>query len=111
MITQEDIDAMEDGMGLVERLRGLQVSYQYAGEAADRIEQLERELTEANRDHDIAMRHNNLAAEAIAMLGAELAAEETLSDRLAANYAMSLNDKQKVRSCPALSAYRKARGL
>ena len=85
MITQEDIDAMDDGMGLVEFLRddmtGCPGEWYKRKEAADRIEQLEREL----------------------------AAEKALADRIAAKYAMSLNDNQMVRECPALSAYRKSR--
>lgn len=91
MITQEDIDAMEDGMGLAEQLRecsGGKLAFTNTPnwlriQAAERIEHLERDL----------------------------AAEKALSDWIAASYAMSLNDKAKVKACPSLAAYCKSRGL
>lgn len=88
MITQEDIDAMEDGMGLVERLRvkGLRSGDYGYHEAADRIEQIEREL----------------------------AAEKALADRLyeaARNYRVSAFWARDKSFIDAHAAYRKARGL
>lgn len=93
MITQEDIDAMWDGIGLVERLRKpIWVKHPLcqpvidvdslrtdAYEAADRIEQLEREL----------------------------ATEKALADRLAD----ILEWDRKAGRMEAIVTYRKARGL
>lgn len=120
MITQEDIDAMEDGMGLVDRLRGACSGHPHATiawphrvlhEAAARIEQLEREL--AQRVDQVVRISEGwaIADEQLKEALKERDTEKAMSDRLAASYAMSLNDKAKVKACPSLAAYRKARGL
>lgn len=84
---------------LVKRLRGLQVSYSYAHEAADKIEQLERELAEARRVIFEAGREAG-------SLMAELTAEKALADQL--HFAL-ITDGVDVTE--VFAAYRKARGL
>lgn len=142
MITQEDIDAMRDGMGLVDRLRGraeseraiqlnneavwdclkhqleaferkdgthnafaLRLGLDHRNcaehdaklaadwdEAADRIQQLEREL--------------DIARNAATMHHEMWAAEKALADRL---YAYLTDERNDDKGC--MTAYRKARGL
>ena len=73
----------------------------------ERIEQLERELAEAHKDNEIATRHVSSASEALSAVGAELAAEKKLADRMYDDWRYGEN----ISGSSASLAYRKARGL
>lgn len=99
---------------LVKRLRdiycvdAIQV-YSACEKAADRIEQLDRELAEARSDRDEWMRaikQANRNGQQYEALQAELSAEKALADRLYESLNRVDGDYFE-----AVAAYRKARGL
>lgn len=103
---------------LVKRLRdeadGAEFSNRYAdlvGEAADRIEQLERELANTSEAHMLELEWRLKLGRDVQALRAELAAERALADWLAKS-ADNVEYMERPHSLDdALRAYRKARGL
>ena len=98
---------------LVNRLRQVDRGFPtILSTAADRIEQLERELAEADSCHNTALSLCNFGTEQISRLSGELAVEKALSDRFSAFLGKILVGAPFAEEAEAIeSAYRKARGL
>lgn len=122
MITQEDIDAMEDGMGLVERLQWaasrdddaavmIETDRTEAKKLLDEVDGLKKASLSSTARYVNAIwgeseRNKNASDDYMALL-AELAAEKVLADRLY-EACMGADYQDKLATW---AAYRKARGL